>query len=349
MKKFLCLCMGILMSASVFAFAACGQSAMPATPAGESPSLGTDGTDASGNAPSLPQDGGQNVPEASPLAALDSIEISRAFGDTGESGWSFALSSAGTTGATSSFKWISEISGREKFYSELGFEAGLDDKFGLRKGDGATGVDLFGGGNASLALKYTGPKSDSEPLEKTLNAGFEHDGEFILYAGADGEEKQVTLGEIKEKLNTLTQNEALAQIAEAALTVPEGVKKGLSLRLSVEKLTELGFTVEIDDSDGLAVKLIAEKAFFTYLLNDLLEEFLPEDWLPYIPRADFGYKSTDFVIALSFDGNGLFREYSVSGDISLELSLEVRDLFKCESGFTFKSAFSVCADYGTET
>lgn len=351
MKKSVCIFLGITLALCAFAFAACGPDGKTTTPPEESRSLSETENNINPNPPkdaeTLPESGTEpDAPAVSPLAALDKIEISQAFGDTTAEGWSFALRSAGSADAAGSFRWTSQVSGREKFYSELGAGVSLDDTFGIRSGGNASGIDLFGGGNATLALRYTDPKPDFELNEKTFTAGFKHDGGLILYTDADGTEKQVTLGEIKEKLNVLTGNATLKRISEAVETVPENVKKGLSLRLAVEKLIDLGFTFEIDDGDGLTIKLIAKRAFFTDLLNDLLEEFLPEDWLPYIPRADFGYKSTDFEITLAFDGNGLFSEYSISGDIALELSLEVRNLFKCESGFTFESGFSISADCG---
>lgn len=341
MKRFACVCMGILLSAGIFAFAACGEG-------------GSAGSDKDAPLSGLPAEGTQDTggtpsgkePAASPLAALDKIEIGKAFGNTEESGWSFALTAAGNSNYSYDFKWTSEISGREKFYSALALGMSVDDTLGMRSaGQGALGVDLFGGGNAGLDFTYTGPKSDSEPLVKSYSAGFKHDGDLIFYAGADGTERQASISELLQKADDLS-DATLRHIIAAVRTIPDNVQKGLSLRLAVEKLIDLGFSFTIDDSDGLTITLVAEKAFFTELINDMLFEFLPEDWLPYIPRADLGYRSTDFAIALAFDKNGLYREYSVSGDLSLELSLEVRDLFKCESRFTFGSMLSVSADNG---
>lgn len=355
MKRFAYVCMGIMMSASVFALAACGNGYTAVQDGSES-------FDSTPPAYVLPEDNGQKEddahvedktppaqekePAVSPLAALDKIEIAEAFGNTEESGWSFALTAAGDSGYSHNFKWTSKISGREKFYSELGIGVSIDDTFGMRSaGQGALGVELFGGGNAGLDLKCTVPKSDSDPWVKSFKAGFRHDGDLVLYVDSDGTEHSVTIGEIYNKIND-TADGSLKSIIGAAETIPDNVKKGLSLRLSVEKLIDLGFSFEIDDSDGLKITLTAEQAFCNVLLNDLLLEFLPDDWVPYIPRADFGYSSTDFVITLAFDANGLFKEYSVYSDVALSLSLEVPALFKCESGIAFKSGFSISAAYG---
>lgn len=334
MKKFACVFMGILLSAGIFVFAACGN--------------GSGGSPGGGAVQGLPE-GTQETgkePADSPLAVLDNIETDKTFGDAEESGWSFALTAAGTSDYSYDFKWTSHISGREKFYSALALGMSVDDTFGMRSaGSGELGVELFGGGNAGLNFTYVGPESDSEPIVKSYGADFTHDGDLILYTGGDGTERQTSVGELAQTADDYS-DETLRHIIAAVRTIPDNVKNGLSLRLAVEKLIDLGFGFTIDDSDGLKITLVAERAFFTELINDMLFEFLPEDWLPYIPRADFGYRTTDFAITLALDQNGLFREYSVSCNLSLELSLDVPDLFKCESGFAFESAFSLSADNG---
>lgn len=349
MKKFACVCLGILMSLGAFAFAACGENQNAAEscddsrsqPAAPSVNGKEQFEDAESGYPSVRADD-----KVSPLAALDKIEIADAFGDSDSKDWSFALRATGNADYSYDLKWTSEITDSEKFYIGLSAGANIDDTFGIRSAKDGEGIDLFGGGKAGVDIGYTAPKSDSEPRSKSFDVGFRHDGDLILYTDTDGTEKSITVSALSDKANAEFTDRAMQEIAGAVMSIPEDVKKGLSLRLAVENLIELGFTAEIDDSQGLTVRLVATHGFFTGLLNDMLEELLPEDLLTYIPRADFGYSSTDFEITLAFDESGLFKEYSFSSDAVLSFSLEVRRLFVCESHLKFGCGMSVEAYYG---
>ncbi len=340
MKKAICFLTCLVLATGIVSLSACDFESGADTSGGSSPGITADGD--SDPAAETDKDGEteqEDLPKISPLAALDKIEVSKAFGDGG----SFAMRAEGNTEYSHNFKWTSEVTETERFYSELGLKATLGDELGIRKTE-AGGAELFGGGNAGLDIEYIGPKSDSEPYNKTFETGFKHDGDFIVYAGSDGEEHSVNISELIKKSGEVLTDKTVARIAEAVETVPENLKKGMTLRFSVEKLLELGFKAEIDQTDGLAVRIVADRGFFNGLLNDMLEEFLPEKWLGYIPRADFGYETTDFDIKLAFDKNGLFKEYAFSSDCKLTLSLEVRGLFLCESAIRLGGGMSVRAE-----
>ena len=284
-----------------------------------------------------PEENPEEIPEkeypvVSPLAILDAVDVSAAFGDRDAEGWSFALKGEGDLTASYGFRLTSEISNEEKVNLECGLGIGLEDLFGLRSQDNnASGFGLFGGGEVSLFLNYRGPAEDSDPVSKSLDVGFRHDGDLIWYAGEDESEMQTSLSELKAKVEETAMAETFERMENAFMVIPEELNKGASLRFAVEKLIDLGFTVEIDDSDGVAVTLKAGAGFYTDLLNDMLEEFIPAKWLDYLPRADFGYERTVFNIKLAFGGDGLFKEYSMSSDVALTASLEVRKLFDSES------------------
>ena len=274
----------------------------------------------------------KEYPVVSPLAILDAVDVSAAFGDRDAEGWSFALKGEGDLTASYGFRLTSEISNEEKVNLECGLGIGLEDLFGLQSQDNnASGFGLFGGGEVSLFLNYRGPAEDSDPVSKSLDVGFRHDGDLIWYAGEGESEMQTSLSELKAKVEETAMAETFERMENAFMVIPEELNKGASLRFAVEKLIDLGFTVEIDDSDGVAVTLKAGAGFYTDLLNDMLEEFIPAKWLDYLPRADFGYERTVFNIKLAFGGDGLFKEYSMSSDVALTSSLEVRKLFDSES------------------
>lgn len=77
----------------------------------------------------------------------------------------------------------------------------------------------------------------------------------------------------------------------------------------------------------------------------MLEEFLPTKLLNYLPRADFEYERTVFNINLAFDANGIFREYSMSSDVALTTSLNVRHIFYSESTVQMGGSFAITASY----
>ncbi len=293
--------------------------------------------------------GGTSGPQetVSPLAVLETIDVKEAFGDREQEGWSFALQTSADVSATYEFRWTSGISGKEKFYAGLTGAAALEDIVGMRSSDrNDLGVDLFGGGSAGLEFRYTGPKSDAEPLTKDFTAGFRHDGDLVWYAGADGTEHSLDRDAFAGYLDAAMHSDVLARLVEAAQTIPAEIEKGFTLRVAVEKLIDLGFTVEIDDSDGLTVRISADEGFFTDLLNDTLASFLPDEWVQYIPRTDFRYTSTVFDVTLAFDADGLFKEYSVQSSVDVGLTLKVPALFECESGVGVSGGFSVKAYTG---
>lgn len=348
MKKIFGILTGII--ALCAAFSAAGCAAQPETAAdggrGEISS-----SELPGREEALPQEGEMqpsipSAPYISPLAALDGVNVASAFPGAREDG-GFALRAAGSTEYFCDFKWTSEISGKEKFYSGLGLGLSLDDVIGLRpSSDGSEGITLYGGGSAGFSLDFVGPQSDSEPYSKSFEAGFKHDGGLIVFAGENGAEEQVLLPQIKDELAKTAGSGVLEGIAQAVETIPENLKKGASFRFAVEKLIDLGFAAEIDDSDGLTVHLVAGHAFYTGLLNDLVEEIMPAEWAEYIPTLDISYTSCDFEITVAFGADGLFKEYSFTSDSSLSLSLEIPRLFRCESGVQLSGGMSVSAYYG---
>lgn len=286
------------------------------------------------------------VPDPAMLALLDTLDVAAALGDRGEEGWSFALKAAGEMKGSYGFSLYSELTDREKLDMRLAAGLGLEDLIGLRsREDGTEGIDLFGGGKASLTLSYRGPKSDSEPVEEALEAGFRHGGDLVWFAGEAGEEG-VPLEALEEELRTRVPVAAFERMERAFSYIPEQVGKGVSLRLAVEDLLELGFSLQIDDSEGLKITLRANEAFYTNLFNDLLEELIPADWLVYLPRLDFGYEKTFFDIVLAFGEDGTFAEYSMSSDVAVSASLEVRGLFVSSSKLTAAGGFSFTAYSG---
>lgn len=338
MKKTACLFLSFLLAFGLVGFAGCdaGQNASVPDKSKEEPSDSIE----QGTSPSEIEQEAEKRP--SPLAVLEKIDMAQAFGDTAEEGWSYGLKLSGGYDSSYSLRWYSELSEAERYYVLLGGGIVVEDELGVRAdAESPLGFDFFGGGNIAVSTRYTGPTSDSEPVEGSYEAGFRHDGDLIWYAGESGEES-MTVEELSAYAEDLKRG-VNERILAAAATIPEDIRKGLSLRFAVEDLIDLGFTAEIDDSDGLKIRLTANKGFYTDFLNDMAEELLPGVLLSFLPRIDFRYDETVFDIVLSFGQDGLFREYSVENSVALGLSLELRGLFVCESGYTFKGTGSVTA------
>ncbi len=354
MKKTI-LSLGLSLVFGLFAFAGCAAADPEAggsasSPSGSEPSQGSTQETPSQGPQENPSQGGsqaskpQETPEepaTAPLALLDTVNVPAAFGDRTAEGWSFAMKADGDLSATYGFSLTSEIGGDEKVNVEYGAGIGLEDLFGLRSDENAaSGLGLFGGGNANFSLQYRGPDKDSETVQKDFNVGFRHDGDLIWYTGKGEEESKISLSELKERTETAMMFD---RMESAFGVIPEELQKGGTLRFAVEKLIDLGFTVAIDDTDGISVTLKANAGFYTDLFNDMLEKFLPAKWLNYLPRADLRYEKSVFDIKLAFDEDGIFKEYSMTSDVSLTASLEVRELFTCESVLKTGGNFSFTA------
>ncbi len=296
---------------------------------------------------SSPSDVGTREPQggyADPLALLDTIEVADAFGDSAAEGWSLALEAVGDLTASYGFSLYSEVSGEEKVNVACSASLGLEDLFGVRSdAENASGFGLFGGGKVSLSLLYRGPDAGSEPVSKEYDVNFHHDGDLILYAEAGEGEVQTSLSALRQRIEGAAMAETFGWMENAFSVIPEELGKGVSLRLAVEKLIDLGFAVEVDDTNGLAVSIRAEEGFYTDLLNDMLEAFLPAEWLTYLPRVDFRFEKTVFDLQLCFDESGMFREYSMTSDLALVSSLEVRNLFSAESRIQLGGGISFTA------
>lgn len=262
------------------------------------------------------------------LAALETIDLKTAF--EGQSGM---LAVAADFAAGYTFRWTSGLSGREKFFAGLVADVALDDMIGI------TENGLSGGGSVTFGGSLQAPSSEDEPLRKQFEAGIVHDGEWVVYTQSNGDEGRISIGDIGAKAEEFSG--ALSPVYAAVTEVLDTAAEGGTLRLGVERLFSLGFTAVVDTSDGIKVHLAATKSFFTDLLNDMLEGFLPEDWLQYIPRADVRYTSQKLDLTLAFDAEGKFEEYTVQSDVNLGLSLEVRGLFTAESGMTQAGGFSI--------
>lgn len=336
MKKLLAVLCALAMC---FALAACGENASVGDGTDHGTDVGSDtgsdtGSDVGsdvGSDTGSDDRGESGSPEeelASPLAALETIDLETAF--EGKSGM---LALAADFGTGYSFRWTSGVSGREKFFAGLVADIALEDKIGIEE------KGLVGGGNITLGATLQAPSSEDEPLRKEFEAGIVHDGEWVVYSQMNGDEGRISIGDIGAKAEEVSG--ALSPLYAAVTEIFDTAAEGGTLRLGVERLLSLGFTAVVDTSDGVRVHLAASKGFFTDLLNDMLERFLPEDWLPYIPRADFRYTSNTFDITLAFDAEGKFEEYTVESNVDLGLSLQIRGLFTAESGMTQAGGFSI--------
>lgn len=286
-------------------------------------------------------------PAVVPLALLDEVDIPVAFGDDGTEDWSFSLGAEGNFETSYTLQYISEITGKERFYTKLGADLSWEDAIGLRaEPQSALGFSLFGGGSVGVRGSLVAPSSTSGERAIDCNAGFVHDGFNLKLIGSadvlpqDAEEGSTDAFLLGELGKFLTERGVFRTFMDTAEAIPEGLREG-ELRLAVEKLVSLGFRAEISSEGGLFVRLTAGHAFYTDLLNDMLEEFLPEDWLPYIPRADVRYESTDFSITLAFDEEGIFEEYTVESDCSLQVSLEIRGLFVCSGTLAYGGTYTL--------
>ena len=327
MKKLTAACMGILLAGAMFALSACDGFASGGTP---------------GGAQTPPQ-----KEQVSPLAVLDTVDIPAAFGVRAGEDWSFAFRLTSDYAVEHFGSVHTGMEDTELLSITLGADFQVDYLLGLRASEErATGFDLFGGGSVGLGLRYIGLTSSAEPIEKRIEAGVYNDADWIYYSRLDdGQEGKFALLELEQRAYDLVQSKALERLATAAKTIPNTLSQGLSLRVGVEKLIELGFRAEIDTSAGLKIRLVGTTALFTDLLNDTVEELLPAEYLLYLPRLDFRYRATEFDVTLAFNENGLFEEYSVYSDVDLSSELRIRGVVSFGSGVRVGGGFSAKAYY----
>lgn len=276
----------------------------------------------------------QTEPPVSPLAVLDNVDVEKAFGDTSAADWSFALQTEGDLSASYSMDFAVMMNGETISTGDVALNGALsfNDILGLRSSE-EDGPDLFGGGAVQLSFSAEGFSKDGEPVKGNYGIGFCHDGETVLYADNNGEEGSISLSDVQKKIENVAALKTFSRMETAFSTIPEELQNGVSLRVAVEKLIAMGFTVKIDAQNGLAITLQATEAFYTVLINDILQQAFG-GFAEGLPRADISFEKTVFDIRLAFDRNGLFKEYSMESDTRLSASLNAENAasFHCSVG-----------------
>lgn len=257
-----------------------------------------------------------------PISALDEVNVAAAFGADGDE-WEFSLSALGDLSADYNLSYYSKITDDKKSETLMSADLYVKDTLGIKSdADSVLGFDLFGDGAIGLNFGYTGPLSGGKPASKNFEAGITHDADWFYVKSGDNAGEKYSKSEVETEIRKAMQLKMISGFAEAVYAIPESLQNGFGLRLGVEKLIDLGFKVEITDESGLCVRISANKGFFTDLINDVLYGFLPESWLDYIPRFDVRYTSRVFDLTLAFDESGLFREFSLSSDVKVDLEYD---------------------------
>ena len=282
----------------------------------------------------------------SKLTLLENIDIKKALGVTKEANWSFAMHALGNIETAYSFDFISLISNQELFYTKVGSNLYIEDLLGLRKNeDSNLGIDCFGKGLIGIELKYTLPNSDAKETIKDFNIGIEHDADWFYILNNNEEViEQKNLNEFKNYFNDKLNSRLTRLLVDTASVIPESLAKGLDLRFAVEKLLDLGFVIEINDTSGLVIHLQATTHLFSDLLNDVLEEIIPTEWLQYLPRTDIEYHANQFDISLVFDEQGIFKKYIITNDMDFGITFTIRNLFSCSSHIFSGGTFSITSE-----
>lgn len=277
------------------------------------------------------------------MSLLKNFDIKKAFGNTDDENFSFAMNLNGNLESSYVIDLVTLPANDEIFYSKVKAKLFVDDSLGLRKNEEATlGFDLFGKGVIGLNVGCIIPKSDSEEVQSEFKIGLKHDANWF-YILNDKEEpiEQMETIEFKNYLTKKLNNKLMSNMIDTASIIPESLANGLNLNLAVEKLIDLGFSLQIDTSDGLYIHLNASTDLFTDLLNEFIEEILPDSILKYIPRIDLSYEANQFDITLAFDSNGIFKEYTIFSDVDLGFSFAIRNIFECSSHIVNGGSLSV--------
>ena len=317
MKRVCAFLTGLFLTGSLFAFAACSYG----------------GSYSSGKRPAYPS---FSVPteRVDPLAALDGINIKQAFGDTTAEDWSFTLGALTDMGINMFVSSEDSLGTPMKNYA-FGVDAELELLLGLRKDKTATGgVGMFGSGAVGLAVAGD---INGETFENDFRATVSTD-EGIFFAESEGGKLEYDLPYLASKLENSIVTGWLYEVVE---TLPESVKNGFGLRFGVEKLVEFGFVAEVDTTAGTKITVRATKAFFTGLINDLLETVAPFE--TFLPRIDFEYRSTVFELKLDFDEEDRFERFALYSDVNISASMNVPLVATYRGGIGVSGGFEISA------
>lgn len=244
--------------------------------------------------------------------AMKTISESAPFGDTEAADWSYGLNFKANLGITTNFP---EISSPNTIYSMIGNVAmNTDYSLSLTKSAeaGDFGLDVKGKGSLAVNAEAGGEKL-------SMNANVYNDSAYAyLDVAANGEmpasKIKLSLNDLMGEIGGILPGETpdSGDLPSDGNDTEEGGETGSEIGTEniFNNLTELGFNVYIDESDGLKLKMSATRETFDMILQQA-------------GLADGGvsFNQSVFDVYFSLDADGNFEKFGMKLGLNLAVPL----------------------------
>ena len=257
--------------------------------------------------------------------AIQNVDMETTFGDT----------------TAEDFKLGFEAKANLDFNVEFSMKVDSQELMGLKANGGAKANyqlalakdSLAGKGDASVNATVninTGEKKTSGKSE--IKANVYNDGSYIYLDGAlkvteDGKKSDQTVKEkyslegiIGEIVGGIGGGAYSALVEDSATEgeITGGMETDFNLQTAIDALVEAGFTVSLDQSSGLKIKVAAGKE----LVLGLLEDVGGEVSVP-VPMDKVEFKACEIAVYLAFDKDYKFTQAGVN--VNIDATLNVSD------------------------
>lgn len=257
--------------------------------------------------------------------AVKNIELDKAFGDPSAEDFKFGFELM----ADLSFSMNYSVSANSQTVSQMKADGGVEANYRLVIAPEGEAFSATGKGDVSVNANVNQSAAGKDTSSKSeMSANIYQDSEYLYldaHIAAEGTERDQ---KIKLSFDDVIDaviggiGGAFTVIDDAETELPDGGISGgvdveMNLGTVISALAEAGFTVSLDQSSGLKIKISAGKEFILGAIED------SDVQLP-IPVEGMDFGASEIAIYLSFDESGKFVQAGVNVNITAAMEVSAQ-------------------------
>lgn len=265
-----------------------------------------------------------NYKEATPAEAAEAvkdIDMTNAFGDPTAEDFKFGFEAK----ADLSFNMSYSMSMNSQTVSEMKADGSVKANYQIVVEPTEEAFNMAGKGDMSMKANVSQTAGDKTETNTTEMSGNLYQDTDYLYVDAtmkanDKEQAakvkisfedilETIMGEIGGAFMTIDEQES--ELPDGAIT--GGVDVSMNLGTAINALIEAGFTVSLDQSSGLKIKISADKTLILSAMGEIDE--LPVD------LSGLEFSADEIAVYLSFDKDGKFVQAGVNVNVAAKMDV----------------------------
>lgn len=265
--------------------------------------------------------------------AVKNIDMEKAFGDPAEENFKFGFEAK----ADLSFNMSYSVTANSETVSSMKADGGLKANYQVVIAPEGEAFSVAGKGDFSVNANVSQSGLGQDNSSKTeLSANLYQDSEYLYLDAHLGSGENKKDEKLKISFEDIIEGVigeiggSFAMIDDAETELPDGEISGgvdmeMNLGTAISALMEAGFTVSLDQTSGLKIKISAGQELILNALKEIEDFEIPLDGLE--------FSDAEIAVYLSFDEAGKFVQAGVNVNISASMEvLEQGSGMKVEVG-----------------